>query len=229
MTDKPHFSPELFSFLAELAGNNSKEWLQTHKRRYQEAVQEPLLRFIADFATPLRKISPHFVADARPQGGSMFRIYRDVRFSRDKSPYKTHAAAQFRHRAAGDVHAPGFYLHLEPGNVFAGTGIWQPDASSLARIRAAIVANPRAWKAAAAAPEFLREHALGGESLRRPPQGFDPGHPCIEDLKRKDFVSFAALSEDEALGSDFCERFAALCGAAAPFVGFLCGALELPF
>ena len=94
----------------------------------------------------LKKISPHFIADPRPVGGSIFRIYRDIRFSKDKQPYKTHAAAQFRHEAGKDVHAPGFYLHLAVGEVFAGFGIWRPDSSSLLKIRKAIINHPDQWK-----------------------------------------------------------------------------------
>ncbi len=96
MARKPHFNQDLFDFLTELKTNNSREWFTANKDRYRSTVQEPLLRFISDFADPLHEISREFVADPRPSGGSMFRIYRDVRFSKDKSPYKTHAAAQFR-------------------------------------------------------------------------------------------------------------------------------------
>jgi len=106
----------------------------------------------------------------------MFRIYRDVRFAADKSPYKTHAAAQFRHRAAKDVHAPGFYLHLEPGGCFVGVGIWHPDGPTLAAIRTALVADPPGWTGAIGDRAFKRAFTLGGDALKRPPQGFDPGH-----------------------------------------------------
>ena len=142
MTGQPHFAPALFAFLRELRENNNREWFQANKGRYEADVRDPLLRFIADFALPLHELSTHFVADPRPVGGSLFRIYRDVRFSKDKSPYKTQAAAHFRHERGKDVHAPGFYLHLEPDDVFAGAGIWHPDMKSLTKIRDAIVANP---------------------------------------------------------------------------------------
>src|SRR6185295_15934578 len=89
MPAAPHFTPRLFKFLRELKRNNERPWFQANKTRYVADVQEPMLRFIADFATPLAKISKHFDADPRPSGGSMFRIYRDTRFAKERAPYKT--------------------------------------------------------------------------------------------------------------------------------------------
>ena len=229
MSAGPYFTPELFRFLAELAAHNERPWFEANKARYRTAIQEPLLRFIADFAPELKEISPHFVADPRPQGGSMFRIYRDVRFAADKSPYKTHAAAQFRHRAAKDVHAPGFYLHLEPGGCFVGVGIWHPDGPTLAAIRAALVADPAGWTSAVGDRAFARAFTLGGDALKRPPQGFDPAHPLIDDLKRKDFVAMAPLSEEQAMAPEFLQRFTTHCRAAAPFMRYVAAAIGQPF
>ncbi len=120
MPKEAHFSPALFAFLRELKANNSRPWFQANKERYEREVREPMLCFIADFGVEARKISPYIVADPRKAGGSMFRIHRDTRFSKDKSPYKTTVGAQFRHEQGKDVHAPGFYLHLAPGEAFAG-------------------------------------------------------------------------------------------------------------
>ncbi|MCU0305705.1 MAG: TIGR02453 family protein [Thermoanaerobaculales bacterium] len=218
-----HFRPELFAFLRELERNNTREWFQAHRERYRADVQEPLLAFISAFASPLAKISRHFVADPRPVGGSMFRIHRDTRFARDKSPYKTHAAAQFRHREGRDVHAPGFYLHLGPGEVFMGAGLWHPDGPTLAGIRAAIVDDPAGWRRAS------RGLALGGESLKRPPRGVDPDHPLVEDLKRKDFVSFVESKESAACAPGFLASFTESCRSSAPLVRFLTRAVGLEF
>jgi uncharacterized protein (TIGR02453 family) len=224
------FDAELFRFLRELKEHNDRAWFTANKARYQAVVQEPLLGFIAAFAKPLREISPAFIADPRPSGGSMFRIYRDTRFSNDKTPYKTHAAAQFRHRDGRDVHAPGFYLHLEPGNVFCGAGIWHPDGATLGRIRDAIVDSPRSWRQAAAAVEDGEpRHGRGGESLKRPPRGYAPDHPLIDDLKRKDHVSFCPLTEADVLADDVVDRVAAAFRPAVPYVRFLCRALDLEF
>lgn len=218
-----HFKPQLFTFLSELKNNNTREWFQANKDRYKTEVQEPLREFIAEFSGPLGQISSHFVADPRPVGGSMFRIYRDVRFSRDKSPYKTHAAAQFRHREGRDVHAPGFYLHLEPKDVFMGAGIWHPTGPTLGDIRTAIVTDPKRWR------EVTSGLTLGGESLKRGPRGFDADHPMIEDLKRKDFVTFSSSSQTAACRSGFLATLAAACEEAAPMVEFLTRAVGLEF
>ena len=131
MTEQAHISPEFFTFFRELKENNNREWFQANKQRYETQVREPLLHFITDFGVRLPEISPRYMADARKSGGSLFRIYRDVRFSKDKSPYKTTAGIQFRHENGKDVHAPGFYLHLEPDGVFVGVGIWHPETKIL--------------------------------------------------------------------------------------------------
>jgi uncharacterized protein (TIGR02453 family) len=224
----PHrpLSPRLFQFLRDLKRNNRREWFEEHRERYERDVKEPLQQFIVDFAQPLARISERFVADPRR---SLYRIHRDVRFSRDKSPYKTNAALHFRHERAADAHAPGFYLHLEPGSVFGGVGIWRPDAPSQARIREAIVADPAGWKRVVGAKKFRGNLELAGDSLKRPPRGVDPEHPLIEDLKRKDFIAIAAFTEKDAVSAGFLERYAETCRAAAPFVGFLTEALELEF
>ena len=222
-------TPELFEFFRELKGNNNKQWFQSNRERYEQQVRRPLQRFIMDFQQPLERISRHFQADPRPVGGSLFRIYRDVRFSPDKSPYKTHGGIQFRHEQGKDVHAPGFYLHLEPDNVFAAVGIWHPDSAALGRIREAIACGPAAWLRAMTDPEFSNLYELGGDSLKRAPQGYDPGHPQIEDLKRKDFIAHVLLSEDETCAADFLDRYARLCSAAGPFMRFLTETLDLPW
>jgi uncharacterized protein (TIGR02453 family) len=222
-----HFTAELFRFLRDLDRHNERAWFELHKPRYLEHVRDPMLSFITDFAARLERISRRFVADPRPTGGSMFRIYRDVRFGGDKRPYKTVASAQFRHEAGRDVHAPGFYLHLEPGRVFVGGGIWRPDGSALAKIRDGIVADAARWK------RITRPAALGdgielaGEVLKRPPRGYDPDHPLVADLRRKDFVAVANLDEDAACSADFIERVTSLFRRKAPFVRFLTEALEL--
>ncbi len=220
-------SPALFAFLRELKENNNRPWFQENKTRYEEDVKEPLMQFIRDFGMYLPEISSSYTAVPKATGGSMFRIYRDVRFSKDKSPYKTAAAMQFRHVAGKDVHAPGFYLHLEPGSVFAGCGIWHPESKVAGKIREAIVDKPDVWRAAIGNEAFQSTFQLGGESLKRPPRGFDAEHPLIEDLKRKDFIASVELSEEIACGDDFLEHYVALCKAASPFMQFLTEALQL--
>jgi len=223
------FSPALFAFLRELRDNNEREWFAANKPRYLEAVQEPALRFVADFAPLLSAISPHFVADPRPVGGSLFRIYRDTRFSKDKTPYKTHTGVQFRHDGAKDAHALCYYLHLAPERNMVVAGVWRPDSSSLAKIREAIAGDPDEWQAAVSQPGFARRYELEGESLKRPPAGFDRDHPLVDDLKRKDFVAVSSLRERDVTARGFADELADRWREASPFMRFLCRALDAPF
>jgi uncharacterized protein (TIGR02453 family) len=227
--EAPSFSPELFSFLRELADNNDREWFAANKARYVAEVQEPALAFIEDVGVRLPEVSRHLVADPRTVGGSLFRIYRDVRFSKDKSPYKTHVGIQFRHEQARDAHAPGIYLHLEPGSVFMACGTWRPDGDTLHAIRTAIASHPGRWQALVEDPPFAQRFRLGGEALKRPPAGFDRDHPLIEELKRKDFIAIADLSESEATASGFLSQFLGLCTEATGFMRFLCDGARVPF
>jgi uncharacterized protein (TIGR02453 family) len=220
------FSPALFRFLRELKANNDRDWFAANKTRYEQDVRNPALDFVESVAPHLERISPHFVADARPSGGSLFRIHRDTRFSKDKSPYKTYTGIHFRHELARDAHAPGFYLHLEPDAVFVGAGIWHPDGPTLTRIRDVIVADPDAWRAGKRIGDAF---ALSGDSLKRAPAGYDPDHPLVEDLRRKDFICSASLTEKDVCASGFVERFVGLCGEATPLVRFLCAALDAPY
>ena len=229
MPGKKHFDGEFFEFLEELRKNNTREWFHGNKDRYRSVVQDPLLRFISDMADPLHEISGKFVADPRPSGGSMFRIYRDVRFAKDKSPYKTHASAQFRHRAGRDAHAPAFYLHLEPGNVFVGAGSWHPSGEALTGIRTAIAEKQDEWSAVLEDGKFSKRHRLVGESLKRAPRGFDPDHPMIDDLKRKDFISIEEFNQKMACSTGFLDKVAGSFAAAAPLVRFLTEAVDQPF
>ena len=224
------FSPSFFAFFKDLKANNERAWFEAHKERFRGTVQTQMSHFIAAMAPELKTISKEFIADPRPNGGSMFRIYRDVRFSRDKRPYKEHAACQFRHRFARDVHAPGFYVHLAPGEVFIGGGLWMPDSEALARIRSVIAAKPELWKKSVATKTFAAHFgALEGESLTRPPRGFDANHPLIADLKRKSFVATRMSSERAARTATFLAETAESFRKLDPLMRFLCGALDVPY
>ena len=136
-----HFSPDVFAFLRELAANNDRTWFQENKQRYEASVRQPALDFITDFVEPLSTLSPHFVADSRTVGGSLFRLHRDTRFSKDKTPYKVNTGMHFRHERARDAHAPGYYVHLEPRNCFIGAGLWTPEPKVAQQIRLHIAAH----------------------------------------------------------------------------------------
>ena len=222
---QPCFHESLFQFLHELSVHNDREWFHAHKTRFESDVKEPMLAFIMAFSEPLQRINKHYFADPRPVGGSMFRIFRDARFSKDKSPYKTNVGAQFRHReCTRDVHSPGFYLHLEPGQCFVSTGLWHPDPESLRKVRERIVAHGKAWRA-------LQNSGIEvlGDALKRVPQGFEPDHPFAEDLKLKDFYTHMPLTDREVCAPDFLEQFTEACRRGAPLAAFLTKALELPW
>ena len=226
MTTPAHFTPALFDFLRELRVNNNREWFMANKARYEQDARDPMLRFITDFAERLEKISPYFRADPRPVGGSLYRIYRDTRFSSDKRPYKTMVAAHFRHEAGKEVSTPGFYLHLEPDNVFGGAGVYQPDGATLTKIRSAIVDKADNWTAAVNNKRFLEHAELTGERLKRPPKGFPPDHHHIEDLKRKHYIAVTTFTEADAVSPGFIDRYAETCAACGSLVRFLTQAVE---
>ncbi|MEL7061288.1 MAG: DUF2461 domain-containing protein [Acidobacteriota bacterium] len=230
----PIFSSSLFDFLDDLAENNDRDWFQAHRHRYDHELKEPALAFISAVGPGLRAISPHLQAIPKVQGGSLFRIHRDVRFSKDKSPYKTHCAMHFRHDggqagAARDVHVPGYYLHLERGECILGVGVWRPASASLRRLREAIVDDPGVWSAAWSSEDFRSVFEPAGESLKRPPRGVPADHPLIEDLKRKDFIAIASFDDEEVLADDFVERFLELSRRARPLNAWICAALGVPF
>lgn len=226
---KNPINQHLLDFLRELKRNNNRDWFAKNKHRYFSEVRDPLLDFIFNFSESLGKISPHFIADARPNGGSLFRIYRDVRFAKNKEPYKTNAGVHFRHIEAKNVHAPGFYLHLEPGNCFAGSGIWRPDGEALKQIRDAIVTNPKLWLSILGDKNFQDAFELSGEKLKRPPRGYDPSHPLIEDLKRKNFILINYIEDAEITSPGFPARFTEIIKSSSPFVRFLTRAVGVPF
>lgn len=223
------FTDAYFQFFGELTGNNERAWFQANKQRYEDHVVSPMLALIAELAPRLERISAQLVADPRRSGGSMFRIFRDTRFAKDKTPYKTHAAAQFRHASGQDVHAPGLYLHGGLDECVIGVGIWQPDPESLQKIRQHLVAHESRWCAIRDDAQLLRYWTHGGEALKRPPRGFDASSPIIEDLKRKDFICMHALSHDEFLSPDLPDLLATRYAAARGYLAFLCEALALPF
>src|SRR3954453_9096041 len=142
--DAPSFSPALFAFLRELAANNDRTWFTANKARYEQELKEPALAFVEDIGHRLPEFAPPLTADKR----SLFRIYRDTRFAKDKTPYKTHVGIYFRHARSADADTAGVYVNLEPGHVFMGAGIWHPGSPALKRIRDAIVARPQQWGAA---------------------------------------------------------------------------------
>ena len=237
-----YFTDKTFKFQRALAKNNSREWFNAHKADYEEYLKQPFLRLIGDLQEPLRTISPHYRADSKPVGGSLFRIYRDTRFANDKTPYKTWAGARFFHErikiASSDatlqrqgtaIEAPSFYLHIAPGDCFIGGGLWHPETTTQRRIRDFIVENPESWKKAVHAPAFRRKFDMHDESLTRPPRGYPADHELIDDLKRKNYVAMAALDDVTVTGTRLLKAVSDGMRGCAPLIDYLCAALDLEF
>jgi uncharacterized protein (TIGR02453 family) len=224
-----YFSDKSFKFLRALARNNSREWFNDHRGDYETHLKQPFQRLITDLQPDLLAISPHYRADPRGTGGSLFRIHRDTRFSNDKTPYKTWSGARFFHERSKTVPAPSFYLHVQPGGCFLGAGIWHPEPETQRRIRNFMLDNPAGWTAAVRAPSFKRRYEMWGETLVRPPRGYPAEHPLIEDLKRKDFTAGTALEDSTVLGPRLRQSVVAGFTGLVPLMDYLCAALDLEF
>ncbi len=223
MTEFSGFPGGLVPFLMQLAANNDRDWFKANEKRYEALVRGPSLAFVRAIRAPLAELAPHLVADDRKVGGSMFRIFRDTRFSKDKTPYKTHLGIHFRHAATTkDVHAPGFYLGIGPDEIMCGGGIWHPPPETLRAVRDAIVARPDVWAEARKGVP-----AMWGEQAKRVPAGYDAAHPHAEDLKRKDFVSSVPLTAADIVAPGFIDRYADACRQLVPLQRFLTGAMGL--
>ncbi len=223
------FKPETLEFLRELKKNNNRDWFKENKTRYEEQVLDVALHFIQSMQDPIKEISPHFTAIPKRMGGSLMRVYRDTRFSKNKLPYKTNIGIQFRHEQAKNVHSPGYYVHIEPDEVFLGAGMWMPESESLLGIRQRIADKPAEWQRAKGAKTFVRHFKLGGSSLTRPPRGFDKEHPMIEDIKRKSFIAVKNMNLGDVLDPRFQRKVETAFNAATPYMEFLCKAVRVPF
>lgn len=225
-----YFNDKTFKFLRALARNNNREWFHAHKADYETHVRGPFKILLTDLQPDLASVSEYYRAEPKTVGGSLFRIQRDTRFANDKAPYKSWQGARLFHERGRQVEAPSFYLHLQPGNCFIGAGLWHPQSTTLRGIRQFIFDNPGSWKAAAHDASFRRGFDLDNdEMLVRPPRGFSPDFECIEDLKRKNFVAFRQLDDAAVLGPKLRQMLAKDLAALAPFVDYLCAALDLEF
>ncbi|MCZ6805377.1 MAG: TIGR02453 family protein [Deltaproteobacteria bacterium] len=215
-------TPSVFRFLRAIKRNNNRDWFTRNKERYIQEVRDPVCHFIADFGPKLERISRRLVADPRPVGGSMIRIYRDTRFSKDKSPYKSWVGIRFGHVDGKQVPSPGCYLHLEPGRVFFAGGMWHPETKALGAVRDAIVSHPERWKKIVGRRGFELSE---GESLKRAPRGYDADHPFVDDLRRKGFMHSVSFTEKQACGKVFASELERVGRRAGPLMEFLAEAV----
>lgn len=225
-----YFTPRSLKFLRALARHNERAWFQDHHDDYETHVREPFQRLLSDLQAPLAEVSRHYRADPAKVGGSLFRIHRDTRFANDKTPYKTWQGARLFHERSRQVPAPSFYVQLQPGNCFIGGGIWHPEPPVQRQIRQFIVDNPGGWQAAAHAPAFRRRFALDdADMLVRPPRGFPADFEYIDDLRHRNFVAWRGIEDDAMLGPRLLPTLVKDLQAMAPFMDYLCAALDLEF
>lgn len=225
-----YFSDKSFKFLRGLARHNERAWFHAHKAEFETHVRAPFQRLLGDLQPTLAAISPHYRADPRPVGGSLFRIQRDTRYSHDKAPYKGWQGARLFHERRREVAAPSFYLHLEPGACFVGAGLWHPETHTQRRVRQFIFDNPGSWQAAVYAPAFRRRYVLGSDDmLVRPPRGFPADFAFIDDLRRRNFTALRALEDADMTGPRLRQQLEHDLRALAPLVDYLCAAQDLAF
>ncbi len=229
MTGFKGFGAETIKFLKQLADNNNRDWFSENKSHYESCVVDPAFEFILAMGRELESISTYFDAIPKKQGGSLMRVYRDTRFSKDKTPYKTNIGIQFRHQVGKDVHAPGYYIHVDPDEVFVGVGMWHPESGALRGIRERIVERPDDWKKIISSRGFRSAFERQGESLKRPPKGFSEESPHLEDLKRKDHIAAMTLTLDQIANPDLPKRLGKELKKATPYMEFLCRAVDVPF
>jgi uncharacterized protein (TIGR02453 family) len=225
--------PDALAYLRALARNNNREWFTANRLRYEQSLRQPMAALVEELDVRLASIAPEIVGDPRR---SMFRIHRDVRFSRDKSPYKTNAGCWFYHQDAGrgvgqDAEGgAGYYVHLEPAGCFVAGGIWMPAAGSLTRLRTALADDPAGFAKIVRAPAFRRRYGRLSEEamLKRLPRGYAPGHPAEAWLRYKSFIVSRPLTPAMVTSPRLVSTLAADVRALRPFVRWLNGALGLP-
>lgn len=183
----PRFSADALRFLRALKRNNRRQWFNAHRDEYEVHVRQPMISIVERLAGDLRDFAPEIVASPKT---SMYRIYRDVRFSANKAPYKTHVAASFPTRGLAKHEGAGLYFHVSPDEVWIGGGMYAPQTSQLHAVREHIAGNVNRLRAIVESPAFRRTvAALEGERLRRVPRGFPKDHEAAEYLKFRQFLA----------------------------------------
>jgi uncharacterized protein (TIGR02453 family) len=201
MSSTPRFPPEGLTFLRALKRNNRREWFQAHREDYERFVKAPMTELVLALAHDFRRIAPEMVADPAV---CLYRIYRDTRFSPDKTPYKTHTAAVFPRRGLGKHSGAGLYFHISPSEVWIGGGLYAPSPQQLLAVRQYIAAHHRSFRSIVESPGFRKSFGeLSGEKLSRVPQGFRKDHPAMEYLKFKQFLAGGECTPKQATSPKF--------------------------
>lgn len=228
------FGRGALTFLRQLKRNNKREWFLANKDTFDNEIVAPMKMLVEEVDVRFGRFAPELYGDPKR---SIFRIYRDVRFSKDKTPYKTHASCWFSHRNAGhgvggETHGggAGFYFHLEPGGSLVAGGIWMPARPTLNRLRDSIAAKPKEFEKPLSGIAFKRRfRKLSEESmLSRLPHGFAPGHPAEQWLRYQSFTVHAMLSDTEALDRRLVDRIEKDYKTMLPFVRWLNKSLGYP-
>ena len=217
------FPREGLTFLRQLKKNNNRDWFGKNKSVYEESVKLPMQSLMSSLQSPMAALAPEF--DVNPKR-SMFRIYRDTRFSKNKAPYKTHVAAVFHLKGHWEDSA-GYYVHIEPGGTYIGGGIYMPDSDQLKKIRQAIAEHPKEFLAIVQSKAFKKKFGtLPGDKLQRAPLGYPADHSMIEWLKYKSFYTGVELSEKECTSQKFIDNIMRVYKDLLPFIRFLNQALK---
>jgi uncharacterized protein (TIGR02453 family) len=215
----PHFTPKTVPFLRALKRNNDREWFRARRATYDEHVLAPMVAVIEQLASDFRAFAPDLVADPRR---SIYRIYRDTRFSADKSPLKTHIAAVFPPRDGQRHESAGLYFEVAHGWVWIGGGLYRPTPPMLHRVREHIAGNLTQFRALVRAPAFRRQCGeITGECLARVPRPFPKDHPAAEYLKLKQFLAAREFAADLAASPRFYPTLLGVFTSIAPVVRFL--------
>jgi uncharacterized protein (TIGR02453 family) len=215
----PRFSKNTLSFLGRLKRNNGREWFNAHKDEYDAVVRQPMLAILEQLAVDMHRIAPELLVSPK----SMYRIYRDVRFSENKQPYKTHVAASFWHRKLGKGGGAGMYFHVEPSGVWVGGGMYAPQMPQLHRVREHIAANITHFRSIVDAPRFKRalDGGLDGEQLQRVPRGFPKDHEAAHYLRYRQFLAGKEFPARFATGQTFQAGMLDVFRTIAPLIRFL--------
>jgi uncharacterized protein (TIGR02453 family) len=214
----PGFSPEALKFFVQLKRHNNRPWFLKNKETYEREIKEPMVSLVLEINSQLRNLAPELVTEPKR---AIYRIYRDVRFSADKSPYKTHTAALFAPHGLAKHACAGLYFHFAPDELLVAGGVYMPGPKELLAIRNHIAANPKALRNILAQLQLAALGGLQGDQLMRVPKGFAPDHAAADLLRYKQFLAWVNHPPEMALGNDLLHKLVQTFRTLLPLVRFL--------